>query len=484
MARARTSTSSGARRALTVAAAVAGLALVGGGGSLIGAQSATFSPSRIPLVGRTSTVCTVGPAVSGSSATIEAVVNREFPGRAGSLTGTRLGDSASTMILKDQGRGRLLTGQISTMVLQGEGVMATASTGAVVETGVSGEQGGLMAAPCTVPATQAWLVGVGAEPGNRSELTLTNPDDTHAEVDIQFFAADGIKVVAGSSGVVIDGHSSRTLSLESLVGAAGPLSVSVQASTGRVSAVARDLRSDNLRPVGADWHTSSLSPSTKMIIPAIPEGAGDRKLDLVNPGTVPAQVRVQVLGQLGAFSPAGATTVTVPAGSTVSADLQAGLATQPGAVRLTSDQPISGAVVSTSQRPNAQPDIAIQPALPPVVRTGVVALATADGLDSELILSNGANSDAEVSLQVLSYDGVSLRQDHVLVPANSTSTRRLNSPAPSYLVVSVPDGSAVHGGVVLTQPDGAVAGLASLTLTSPDVATRAPDVVGDPQVGR
>ncbi len=84
----------------------------------------------------------------------------------------------------------------------------------------------------------------------------------------------------------------------------------------------------------------------------------------------------------------------------------------------------------------------------------------------------------------MSYDGVSLRSDDVLLAPNSTATRRLTSPAPAYLVVRVPDGSAVVGGVVLSQPEGDLAGLATVPLTSPDVASRAPATVPDPSVGR
>jgi hypothetical protein len=103
---------------------------------------------------------------------------------------------------------------------------------------------------------------------------------------------------------------------------------------------------------------------------------------------------------------------------------------------------------------------------------------------SELVLSNDSDQPVTVSYQVLSYDGVTLRTDDVLIGGGSTSTRRLDLQSPAYLVAKVPSGSSVHGGVVYSEPDGAVAGLASISLTSPDVASRAPVVVLDPAVGR
>ena len=106
-------------------------------------------------------------------------------------------------------------------------------------------------------------------------------------------------------------------------------------------------------------------------------------------------------------------------------------------------------------------------------RPGVSALATTASGDGELVLSNTGTSDTAVSFEVLSFDGVVLQTEDVLLAPDSSATRRLTSPPPSYVVVRVPDGSAVVGGVVLTQAEGNVAGLA--TTAGPvglDVTTR------------
>ncbi len=483
-----------ARSALSLLAAVVALVAIGGGGSLLAAQTATFRPAPIALVGRTSTVCTVLPAEAGSATDVSAVVIRQAPGRDGSLIGTPVGQTRPTLSLTEQGKGRVLSGRTASELLTGEGVMATASSAEVFTRGTSGVQQGLMAAPCGPPTTEHWFVGVGASSTARSELVLTNPDDAQAEVDLQFFGQNGEVVVPGSPGVVVEAHASRTISLESLVSVAGPLTVSVRASTGRVSAVARDLRSAELDPAGADWHTGAVAPTTQLVIPDVPEGTGTRELLVANPGTSPAEVKVQVLAESGPFAPAGAETIEVKPSSTATIDLAPGLAGQSGGIRLTSNRPVTGSVASTSVRPTGAPDFAVQSATPALVRTGVVALATGPGsdsstgdsaaVDSELVLSNGADTETTVAIEVLSYDGVSLRTDDVLIGGRSTSTRRLNLDGPAYLVVRVTDGADVHGGVVYSQPDGDVAGLATVSLSSPDVASRAPIVVNDPRVGR
>jgi hypothetical protein len=117
--------------------------------------------------------------------------------------------------------------------------------------------------------------------------------------------------------------------------------------------------------------------------------------------------------------------------------------------------------------------------------SGVSALATSNIADSELIVSNAGEDDAQVSFQVFSYDGVMLRTADMLLGPNTTGTRRLNSPAPSYVVVKVPDRSSVVGGVLLTQPDRRdVAGLATIPLASPDLASRAPATRPDYSAGQ
>ena len=101
-----------------------------------------------------------------------------------------------------------------------------------------------------------------------------------------------------------------------------------------------------------------------------------------------------------------------------------------------------------------------------------------------LIVSNSGDGDAQITFDVFSYDGVTLRTADILLGPNSTATRRLNSPAPSYVVVKVPAGSSVVGGVVLTQPERDVAGLATDSACSPDLASRAPTTRPDYSVGR
>lgn len=517
---ARTGGAAGAgpvRRGLTVLVALVLLGLVVAGGLALAPQQARTATTTTS-VGRTLKVCATGispsssgtPSASPSSAgpssagpstppspsaeaeaapgSVTAVAsgpaNRATSAPAGRLEVSGLGANKVELTVDRQGHGATLDRARAPVLLLGEGPIAATASGAVLSSNVDGPEAGLEAAPCLPPTTSAWFPGVASGGDDRTELVLSNPDDAQAELDLKFYGRRGRVVVPGSPGVVVAARSSRSISLTSLIEAQGPLSVSVEATVGRVSAVARRIRSAAGRPAGADWIVPATTPALTSVIPAVPGDDGTRELVVTNPGSIRATVAVQILGLQGAYAPAGAESLVVPPESSGTVQLRDGLAGGAAGVRLTSDQPVTGAVTSTSSRPGAGNDVAVQSAAPALVRTGVSAVASTDRADSELVLSNASGADTTVRFDVLSLAGVVLRSDEVLLAANGSATRRLNSPPPCYVVVRVPDASSVVGGVVLSQPEGPVAGLSTIPLTSPDIASRARRVEQDPGAGR
>jgi Family of unknown function (DUF5719) len=475
------------RRVIALGAVLVALLFIVGGGTLLGQERAASNAGRTPLVGRTTTICTTSAAPSGEPAgktEVSAVSVREAPGRTGLLTGSTIKSKPSELKLTEPGKGEQQSGVTSPVVISADGSMASASSAVIVGDVMDGPEVGLKAAPCLAPATSHWFSGLGATDADRTDLILSNPDDAQAQVDLRFYGRSGRVAVPGSPGVLIRGHESRTVSLSSLVEVEGVLSVAVQASEGRVTAVAKRTQTDQLKPAGVDWQIPSASPSTVVVIPGVPEGPGERELVVTNPSRARARVAVQVLGFQGPYEPSGAASLDVPPESTATVSLEDGLARQAASVKLTSNLPVTGSVTSTSRRGGAGIDLAVQSAAVPLIRSGVSAVATSNVADSELIVSNSGDGDVQLSFEVLSYEGIRLRTDDVVLGPNSTATRRLNSPSPSYLVVKVPDDSSVVGGVVLTQPDRDVAGLATIPLGSPDLASRAPATRPDYSVGQ
>jgi hypothetical protein len=474
------------RRATALGAALVGVLLILGGGTLLSPAGSASHASGTPLVGRTTTICTTSAAPSGEPAgktEVSAISIREAAGRAGLLTGSTLKSKPLELKLTEPGKGAQASGVNSPVVISADGGMASASSAVIVGDVMDDPEGGLKAAPCLAPATSHWFSGLGATDADRTDLILINPDDAQAQVDLRFYGRSGRIAVPGSPGILIRAHESRTVSLSSLVEAEGALSVAVQASEGRVTAVARRTHTNQLKPAGVDWQIPSGPPSTVVVIPGIPEDAGGRQLVVTNPSHTRARVAVQILGLMGPYEPSGAESLDVPPESTATVNLEEGLAGEAASVKLTSNLPVTGSVISTSRRSGAGIDLAVQSAAVPLIGSGVSAVATSNIADSELIVSNGGDSDAQMSYEVLSYEGVRLLTRDVVLGPNSTATRRLNSPAPSYLVVRVPEGSSVFGGVVLTQPKRDVAGLATIPLTSPDLASRAPATRPDYSVG-
>jgi Family of unknown function (DUF5719) len=474
------------RRATALGAVVLGLLLIIGAGTLLGEEGATYHASRMPLVGRTTTICSTSASPSDEPAgktEVSAVTIQQAPDRAGLLTGSTLGSKPSALKITQPGKGAQQSGVTSPVVISADGVMATTSSAVIVGDVMEGPEVGLKAAPCLAPATSHWFSGLGATGADRTDLILTNPDDAQAQVDLRFYGRSGRVVVPGSPGVLIRAHESRTVSLSSLVKTEGTVSVAVQASQGRVTAVAKRSQTNQLKAAGVDWQLPSASPSTAVFIPGVPPSEGGRQLVVTNPGATRASVAVQVLGFSGPYEPSGAASLDVPPESTAAVNLTEGLAGQAGSIKLASNVPVTAAVISTSRRSGAGGDLAVQSATVPLIRTGVSAIAASNIADSELIVSNSGDGDVQFSFEVFSYDAVRLRTDDIVLGPNSTATRRLNSPAPSYLVVKVPDGSSVIGGVVLTQPERNVAGLATIPLASPDLASRAPATRPDYSVG-
>ncbi len=462
------------RRAIVLGAVFVALLVILGGGTLLRAAAPASQATYSPQVGRTTMICTATPPLSGrAKSEVSAVALRQAPDRSGSLSASTLDTKPVALKLSEPGKGARPFQTDASIVIAADGGMATTSSAVIVDDVKDGTEAGLKAAPCLAPATTHWFSGLGATDEDRTDLILSNPDDAQAQVDLRYYGRSGRIAVPGSPGVVIRGHDTRPVSLTKLQGES-PVSVAVQASQGRVTAVAKRTQTSQIKPAGVDWQLPSTSPAKVVLIPGVPAGEGNRQLVVTNPNNSRATVDVQVLGFQGPYTPSGAGSVDVPPEGTATVNLQPGLAGEAAGIKLTSDVPVTGAVISTSRRSGAGSDLAVQSAAAPLIGSGVSALATTNLADSELIISNGGDADAQVSFEVFSYEGVTLRTADVVLAANSTATRRLNSPAPSYVVVKVPDDSSVVAGVVLTQPDRDVAGLATIPLGSPDVASRAP----------
>ena len=336
----------------------------------------------------------------------------------------------------------------------------------------SGPDRGLSAAACEGAATQRWFSGVLLTEDAQADLVLANADTVDAAVDITIFGPDGRINAPGSRGIVVEAHSARSVPLSVLATVEEPVSLLVESSAGRVAATLRQRLWQGTTPLGSDWVPPAVAPATELVLPGIVDGEGDRQLVVTNPGERTASVAVELLGQDGRSAVPGAAQLDIPPGTTRSLELGPGLAGQVAGLRQTS-----------AADPAAQ-DPAWTAALPALDADGRWPVPAGAKAAIALLLSNPADTDAEVEVTVgneLGGEGTASRQS---VPAGSTVSVPVPSAKTAWVRVRS-DRTAVRGALQVTESLGGVASLALVPLITPSgQSVEVPPVVFDPQAGR
>ncbi|WP_235736741.1 DUF5719 family protein [Nocardioides alcanivorans] len=201
-----------------------------------------------------------------------------------------------------------------------DGPSVLRATGALAPGLLAATQRGKQRAECVVPGGEWWFAAAGAGGSHVSTVTLTNPDDSPAIVDLDVWNADGPVSNDAVRGIAVAGGATVTRDLAELVPGRDDVVVRVVVRQGRVGAHVTDEQtaSPESSPV---WHPSTAAPSTRVVIPAVPKG----KLTLVvgNTGDESARARILVSGARSESVPLDLDAVPVPAGEVVSVELDA-----------------------------------------------------------------------------------------------------------------------------------------------------------------
>ena len=344
----------------------------------------------------------------------------------------------------------------------------------------NGPERGLSASGCVVPRTEHWFTGVDVRSQAQSEVVVANLDGTAASVDLTVYSEAGR--VGGPRGVKVAGNASGTISLGMLPRTAEPLTIRVSSSDGRVAAFVRQRTWANDVPLGVDWLPSGVEPSTDLVIPGIPDGAGTRKLVLTNPGERTATVTIRVLSNSGPIELAGSEQAEVPAGTTRTIDLAAGLAGQAAALTLTSSQPVTAGVWLDSGGDGARSDPAYTVSTVPLPADGVWPLAAGKAARTELHLANPGEVEASVTLTTASGAKAMGTPKVITVPPGSTSVVGLDA-APANVVRLQTAAIDLRGALVSTVRLGEIRALAVVDLAAQDARTASAQVVFDPHAG-
>lgn len=345
-----------------------------------------------------------------------------------------------------------------------------------------GPDRGLSALACPAALGDGWFVGVRSDAGHTSELLLTNLDSTPAEVSLTILGTDGPVRPAGTRGIQVNARSTRTIALGPLLDSGEPAAIRVETTAGRVASVLREHTWDGSTPRGGFWVGVAAAPAASVVVPGVPGGAGERTLVVTNPGDRVATVRVDVLGDAGAIQVAGAETIELPAQTTRTLNLAAGLAGHPGSVRLSSSREVVAAVRVTTSDDGASADGDVLASAEPFGAEAAQRVTSPEGTTSVLVLANPTDAAVPVRVVASGSDGAELKNEEVVVPANGAvevsdvtgadTLWRLSSPTPD-----------VVGAVLAAGPIGGTVGLVVVPVVGQAATAAGPTPVADPHAG-
>ena len=187
-------------------------------------------------------------------------------------------------------------------------------SGSQVQAVSSGDLVGLAAAECAEPSSDSWLVGGATVTGRTTLVTLSNPSNVVATVNISIFSETGPVIAAGTDGIVVPPGGQRVLSLAGFAPDATSLVVRVQSRGGQVVAHLQQSIVRTLEPGGVEIIGASAGPSTLTVIPGLvlsngtavaarqaESGFGDLSsiIRLYVPGTDSARAEITIVPENG-----------------------------------------------------------------------------------------------------------------------------------------------------------------------------------------
>ncbi|HKE52769.1 MAG TPA: DUF5719 family protein [Actinomycetes bacterium] len=349
----------------------------------------------------------------------------------------------------------------------------------------------LSGTPCPQAATEFWFAGTGSNGKSRTAtLFLINPENAPAQVDVELYGDDGRVEASGLDALTIPpGSVDRPHVLQFAAAPHDRLVVHVVARVGRVAAALYDNAHDGVQPRGADWIPAVAAANTRVIVPAVPGGHGERTLYLFVPGDDGALARLKVVGKSGTFSPApdpkaGALdTIALEGNRLKQVSLTEVAGGEPFGVLIEADRPVIAALrVGTGDDP---PDFAYLAASPPLGGPSIVADArNQDDLTSKLVLTA---PDQAASVTVVTMAQGKEPTDFGVVKIKAGVSREVSlgkiKGAFAILITPLPGSGPVYASRVLSERS-SEGDLLTIEQFQPSHTTAlVPDVVNDLSAG-
>ncbi|HWG60132.1 MAG TPA: DUF5719 family protein [Streptosporangiaceae bacterium] len=227
-------------------------------------------------------------------------------------------------------------------------------------------QGGLPTADCASPRTDFWFVGPGRHSAGHIQLYLMNTGGQPAGADVDISTDAGPLQGITDTGITVPPHGMVVQDLATALANSRSMALHVRTSVGQVVAAVQE---SNGAGQGS-WLPASQPPARHVIIPGLPATTGTRALYVGVPGVKDANVKITAVTSRGSYEPTGAGGIDIPGGSAVAITLPS-LSGIPGAIRLTTTQPVTATAMASGGTQGA-PGV-FTAATPAIQQQGVVA---------------------------------------------------------------------------------------------------------------
>jgi hypothetical protein len=236
-----------------------------------------------------------------------------------------------------------------------------AAAGATFQHLEDGDLRGVAATTCVPAAAVAWIVAGSTETGSSARLLLTNPGLTNVRADLALWDGAGPVEAVGLNGLTVPPLSQRAVLLEGYIGDAARLAVKVTASGGDLAVFLQHSRLQGLIQGGVELATPGLGPATEALVPALSvtdstfDSVRTSAIRMLNPGSVPAVVSVELWGPDGPTTLPGLEEAVLSPGVVTDLSL-GGLPAGYYSAFIRSDQPIVAAGLSLRAGAEGQPE--------------------------------------------------------------------------------------------------------------------------------
>lgn len=309
-----------------------------------------------------------------------------------------------------------------------------------------GEFVGLAAAACTPVSGQAWLAAGSTTVGRTSLITLTNPTEVAATVDLTIFGENGAISAPGTSGIVVAPNGQRVLSLAGFAPEVESPVVLVTSTGGQVAASLQQSIVRGLDAGGLDIVGATAPPALENIIPGVVISGAARVQELLGEGADYDDLRSILRLYAPGEGTVQATISVIPAdgagtGTSFTFELDAGrvsdvpfdeLPDGTYTVRVITDVPtIAGVRVSSADAERT--DVAWLSATPALSDAALVSIP--DGENPLVHLANPTDADATITVAGVTVElpaGAS-----VAVPVEANTTISLESVLGLHAAISL-----------------------------------------------